>query len=95
MEFNFEDFEKEFNDRYNKRKEPPEELKKKWEENSKRLRDSLMDEEFINEVKDGEVSELEIHILHTALLSIIPDMQTQIDLLRERIEQLEGFLRNG
>ncbi len=90
MEFDFDDFEREFNDKYNKRKEPPKELVKKWEENSKKFRDSLLDESFIKEVKDSEISELEFKIMHTALLSLIPDMQTQIDLLRERIEKLEG-----
>ena len=90
MDFNFDDFEQEFNDKYNKRKEPPKELVKKWEENSKKFRDSLLDEEFIKDVKDSDISELEFKIMHTALLSLIPDMQTQIDLLKERIEKLEG-----
>ena len=47
MEFNFEEFEKEFNERYRKRTEPPEELKEKWEENSKKLREFLLNEEFV------------------------------------------------
>ena len=93
MDFNFEDFEREFNDRYKNRKVPPEDLKKKWEDNSEALREFLMDEEFVKEVQDAEISDLEIKILHSALLSIVPDMQTQIDLLRERLDQLEGFLR--
>ena len=94
MEFNFEEFEREFNKRYRKRSEPPEELKEKWEENSKKLREFLLNEDFIDEVRSAEISELEINIMHTALLSFLPDMQTQIDLLRERVEQLESFLRN-
>lgn len=89
MEFNFEEFEKDFNERYKKRKEPPPELVKKWEENSKKFRDDLLSEEFIKEVRSTEVTEIEFKLLHTALLSIIPDLQTQIDLLRERIEKLE------
>lgn len=94
MEFNFEEFEKEFNERYRKRTEPPEELKEKWEENSKKLREFLLNEEFIDEVRSTEISDLEINLMHTALLSFLPDMQTQIDLLRERVENLENFLRN-
>ena len=94
MEFNFEEFEREFNDRYKKRVMPPDELKQKWQENSESLREFLMDEEFVKEVLDTEISELEIKILHTALLSIIPDMQTQIDLLRERLEGVEEYLKN-
>ena len=93
MDFNFEEFEREFNERYQKRKVPPEELKQKWEENSQSLREFLMDEEFVKEVQDADISDLEISILHSALLSIIPDMQTQIDLLRERLEQVESYLR--
>lgn len=93
MEFNFEDFEKEFNERYKKRAVPPDELKQKWDENSKYLREFIMDEGFVKEIQDAEISDLEIKILHSALLSIIPDLQTQIDLLRERLEQVEGYLR--
>ena len=93
MDFNFEDFEKEFNERYKKRSVPPDELKKKWEENSQSLREFLMDEEFVKEVQEADISDLEIKILHSALLSLIPDMQTQIDFLRERLEQIEGYLR--
>ena len=93
MEFNFEDFEREFNERYKKRKVPPDELKQKWEENSQSLREFLMDEEFVKEVQESDIVDLEIKILHTALLSIIPDMQTQIDLLRERLDTVESYLR--
>ena len=93
MDFNFEDFENEFNERYKKRAVPADELKQKWEENSNSLREFLMDEEFVKEVRDADISDLEIKILHSALLSIIPDMQTQIDLLRERLEQIEAHLR--
>ena len=52
-----------------------------------------MDKEFIKEVQEADISDLEIKMLHCALLSLIPDMQTQIDLLRERLEQVEGYLR--
>ena len=52
-----------------------------------------MDEEFVKEIQEAEISDLEIKVLHSALLSLIPDMQTQIDLLRERLEQVEGYLR--
>ena len=93
MEFNFEDFEKEFNERYKKRAVPPDELKQKWEENSQSFREFLMDEDFVKEVREADISDLEIKILHSAILSIIPDMQTQIDFLRERLEQIEGYLR--
>ena len=93
MEFNFEDFEKEFNERYKKRAVPPDELKQKWKKNSQSLREFLMDEKFVKEVQEAEISNLEMKILHSALLSLIPDMQTQIDLLRERLEQIEGYLR--
>lgn len=92
MEFNFDDFEREFNERYKRRKVPPEELKQKWEENSENLKEFLMDEEFIKEVQNADISDLEIKILHSALLSILPDMQTQLDLLRERIEKIEDYL---
>tara|TARA_B100000686_G_C16559477_1_gene846980 strand:+ start:590 stop:886 length:297 start_codon:yes stop_codon:yes gene_type:complete len=95
MDFNFEEFEREFNERYQKRKVPPEELRQKWKENSQSLREHLMDEEFVKEVQDAEISELEINILHSALLSIIPDMQTQIDFLRERLENVEAYLRGN
>jgi hypothetical protein len=94
MEFNFEEFEKEFNEKYKKRKEPPSGLVKKWEENSKKFRDDLLKEEFVKEVAASDVSEMEFKLLHTALLSIIPDLQTQIDLLRERIEKLENKKRD-
>ena len=87
MDFNFEEFEKEFNERYKKRKKPPPELVKKWEENSKNFRKYLLDKEFVEEVDNSEISELEFKIMHTALLSLIPDMQTQIDLLRYLIEK--------
>lgn len=90
MEFNFADFEREFNERYKKYKKPPKELVKKWEENSKKFRDDLLDAEFIKEVAAAEIDEMEYKLLHTALLSIIPDLQTQIDLLRERVEKLES-----
>ena len=49
----------------------------------------------MKEVQDAEISELEINILHSALLSIIPDMQTQIDFLRERLENVEAYLRGN
>ena len=94
MEFNFEEFEKEFNDRYKKRKEPPAGLVKKWEENSKKFRDDLLNEDFVKDVSASEITEMEYKLLHTALLSIIPDLQTQLDLLRERIEKLESKKRD-
>lgn len=90
MEFNFEDFEKEFNEKYKKHKEIPPELVEKWEENSKKLRDDLLNEDFVKEVTEIDVPEIEYKLMHAALLSLIPDIQTQIDLLRERIEFLEG-----
>ena len=94
MEFNFEEFEREFNERYKKRKEPPSGLVKKWEENSKKFRDDLLNEDFVKDVSASEITEMEFKLLHTALLSIIPDLQTQLDLLRERIEKLESNRRD-
>lgn len=94
MEFNFEEFEREFNERYKKRKEPPSGLVKKWEENSKKFRDDLLNEDFVKDVSASEITEMEFKLLHTALLSIIPDLQTQLDLLRERIEKLESKRRD-
>jgi hypothetical protein len=94
MEFNFEEFEKEFNERYKKRKEPPPALIKKWEANSKKFRDDLLDEAFVKDVSASEISEMEFKLLHAALLSIIPDLQTQLDLLRERIDKLESNNRD-
>ena len=94
MDFNFEEFEKEFNERYKKRKETHPALIKKWEENSKKFRDDLLDENFVKDVSASEITEMEFKLLHTALLSIIPDLQTQLDLLRERIEKLEPKKNN-